>query len=46
MLMSAEVTLIVGAVESAIAGRKAEGDLSGPLLYFDRTFYTLGRSIG
>ena len=42
----ADHTLIVGAVESAIAGGKAEGDLSGPLLYFDRTFYTLGRAIG
>jgi flavin reductase ActVB len=42
----ADHTLIVGAVEAAIAGREAEGDLSGPLVYFDRTFYTLGRSIG
>ena len=42
----ADHALIVGAVESAIAGQKAEGDLSGPLVYFDRTFYTLGRSIG
>jgi flavin reductase ActVB len=42
----ADHTLIVGAVETAIAGRQAEGDLSGPLVYFDRTFYTLGRSIG
>jgi len=42
----ADHRLIVGAVETAIAGRKADGDLSGPLVYFDRTFYTLGRSIG
>jgi flavin reductase ActVB len=42
----ADHTLIVGAVEAAIAGREAEGDLSGPLVYFGRTFYTLGRSIG
>jgi flavin reductase ActVB len=42
----ADHTLIVGAVETAIAGEKAESDLSGPLVYFDRTFYTLGRSIG
>jgi flavin reductase (DIM6/NTAB) family NADH-FMN oxidoreductase RutF len=42
----ADHTLIVGAVEAAIAGRETEGDLSGPLVYFDRTFYTLGRSIG
>jgi len=42
----ADHMLIVGAVETAIAGREAEGDLSGPLVYFDRTFYTLGRSLG
>lgn len=42
----ADHTLVVGAVEAAIAGRDAEGDLSGPLVYFDRTFFTLGRSIG
>jgi flavin reductase (DIM6/NTAB) family NADH-FMN oxidoreductase RutF len=41
----ADHSLVVGAVEAAIAGRSAESDLSGPLVYFDRTFYTLGRSI-
>ncbi len=38
-------TLIVGVVEAAIPGAGAEDDLAGPLLYFNRTFYTLGRSI-
>jgi flavin reductase ActVB len=38
-------TLIVGAVETAIAGAAAEDDLGGPLLYFNRTFFTLGRAI-
>ena len=42
----ADHTLVVDAVEAAIAGRDAEGDLSGPLVYFDRPFFTLGRSIG
>ncbi len=37
--------LIIGTVEAAIAGAGAEDDLAGPLLYFDRTFRTLGRPI-
>lgn len=42
----ADHTLIVGAVEAAHAGAEADDDLAGPLVYFNRTFYTLGRVVG
>jgi flavin reductase ActVB len=38
-------TVIVGTVEAAIAGAEADDDLAGPLVYFNRTFHTLGRAI-
>jgi flavin reductase ActVB len=37
--------LIVGNVEHAISGPAGELDDPGPLLYFNRTFYTLGRPL-
>jgi flavin reductase ActVB len=37
----ADHTLIVGDVEEVVAGQLPEG-AHGPLLYFDRTFHTLG----
>ena len=40
-----EHTLVIGAVEATIPGRKPVDGSSGPLLYFDREFHDLGGPI-
>ncbi len=42
---AADHVLIVGNVEHAISAPTGELDEPGPLLYFNRTFYSLGRSV-
>jgi flavin reductase ActVB len=39
-------TLIIGAVEAVTPGGKPAHGSRGPLLYFDRTFHTLGEPLG
>jgi flavin reductase ActVB len=38
-------TLLIGDVEAITVGRADSGDGSGPLVYFDRTFHSLGGEV-